>query len=69
MNELSKPYFSPYFNKTSELFDAYQALAPEQPSAVTYAQMVGAMSVYIPEEIFNKLVADVRSRATSNVGG
>jgi hypothetical protein len=46
----------PYFNNTFDLRKAYQDKYPDYSFDLISAMMVGAMSVYIPEEDFQKLI-------------
>ena len=52
----------PYFNNTSALREAYQEKYPEYDFDFISAMMVGAMSVYIPEEDFLKLIENLKER-------
>ena len=46
----------PYFNNTFDLRKAYQDKYPDYSYDLISAMMVGAMSVYISEEDFQKLI-------------
>lgn len=52
-------YFAPYFNDTSKLREAYQALYPNQNYDQISPLLIGALSVYVPEEKFAELLASV----------
>ena len=67
MNQLSEKYFAPYFNSTDKLREAYQALHPNYDFDLISCLMVGALSVYVPEEIFDRLVAETMSQATAKL--
>ncbi len=61
-------YFAPYFNNTNELREAYQTLYPNYDFDLISSLMVGALSVYVPEEKFQKLVADTLAEAKAKHG-
>lgn len=65
MNEIE--YLSPYFNNTDALRKAYQLLYPNYDYDMISVLMVGAMSVYVPEEKFNALVERTMSEATAKL--
>ena len=67
MNQLSENYFAPYFNQSDRLREAYQALHPNYDFDLISCLMVGALSVYVPEEVFDKLVANTLSEATAKL--
>jgi hypothetical protein len=60
-------YFAPYFNNTNELRDAYKLLYPNYDFDLISSLMVGALSVYVPEEKFQQLVADTLSEANAKL--
>ena len=60
-------YQSPYFNNTDELRNAYKLLHPTYDYDLISALMVGALSVYVPEEKFAELVANVLSDANAKL--
>lgn len=60
---MNKEYRLPYFNNTTDLRKAYEALYPDYSDALITSCMLGAMSVYIPEDEFNKLVANTLAEA------
>jgi hypothetical protein len=60
-------YFAPYFNNTNELREAYKLLYPNYDFDLISSLMVGALSVYVPEEKFNELVANTLSEATAKM--
>ena len=60
-------YHAPYFNNLDELRNAYQLLFPNEDYLGITALMVGALSVYVPEEKFRQLVADKMSQATAKM--
>lgn len=60
-------YQTPYFNTVSELRQAYQTLHPTYSFDMVSSVMVGALSVYVPEEKFNELVASIMSEANAKL--
>ena len=56
MSEIN--YSLPYFNDTLALRKAYEAKYPDYDFDEISAIMVGALSVYVPSEIFDKLILD-----------
>ncbi len=56
-------YFSPYFNDTDLLRKAYQAKYPNYDYDMISVLMVGALSVYVPTEKFDKLILDTLKEA------
>lgn len=56
-------YQAPYFNNTSALRKAYEAKYPNYDFDLISSLMVGALSVYVPEEKFNKLILDTLKEA------
>lgn len=60
-------YFAPYFNNTSELRDAYKLLYPNYDYDLISSLMVGALSVYVPEEKFQELLEGVLSEANAKL--
>lgn len=60
-------YFAPYFNKTSDLREAYSKLYPHYDFDLISSLMVGALSVYVPEEKFQELVASTLSEANAKL--
>ena len=60
-------YFAPYFNNLDELRSAYKLLYPNYDYDLISSLMVGALSVYVPEEKFNELVANTLSEATAKM--
>ncbi len=56
MSEIN--YSLPYFNDTLALRAAYEAKHPNYSFDNISAIMVGALSVYVPSEIFDKLILD-----------
>ena len=65
MNEIE--YRSPYFNNTDALRKAYQLLYPNYDYDMVSVLIVGALSVYVPEEKFNDLVERTMSQATDKL--
>ena len=51
-------YFAPYFNDTVALRKAYEAKYPDYTFDNISAVMVGALSVFVPTEKFDKLILD-----------
>lgn len=51
-------YFAPYFNDTNALRKAYEAKYPNYSFDLISSLMVGALSVYVPTEKFDKLILD-----------
>jgi hypothetical protein len=60
-------YQTPYFNNTSELREAYKLLYPNHDFDLISSLMVGALSVYVPEEKFQELVKNVLSDANAKL--
>jgi hypothetical protein len=60
-------YRSPYFNNTDALRKAYQLLYPNYDFDMISVLIVGALSVYVPEEKFNGLVERTMSEATAKL--
>ena len=59
-------YFAPYFNDTLALRKAYEAKHPDYTFDMISAIMVGALSVYVPSEKFEKLISDTLDQASKN---
>lgn len=57
-------YFAPYFNDTAALRKAYEAKHPDYSYDLISALMVGALSVFVPTEKFDKLILDTLKEAT-----
>lgn len=51
-------YFAPYFNDTKALRKAYEAKYPDYSYDLISSLMVGALSVFVPTEKFDKLILD-----------
>ncbi len=60
-------YMAPYFNNTDALRKAYQLLYPNYDFDMISVLIVGALSVYVPEEKFNDLVERTMSEATAKL--
>ena len=60
-------YRSPYFNNTDALRKAYQLLYPNYDFDMISVLIVGALSVYVPEEKFRDLVERTMSEATAKL--
>lgn len=60
-------YFAPYFNDTKALREAYSKLYPNYSFDNISAMMVGALSVFVPEEKFQELVASTLSEANAKL--
>ena len=60
-------YFAPYFNDTAALRKAYETLYPNYSFDNISALMVGALSVYVPTEKFEQLLANTLSEATAKL--
>jgi hypothetical protein len=60
-------YFAPYFNDTKALREAYQTLYPNYDFDLISSLMVGALSVYVPEEKFQELLEGVLSEANAKL--
>lgn len=60
-------YFAPYFNDTAALRKAYETLYPNYSFDNISALMVGALSVYVPTEKFQELLANVLSDANAKL--
>ncbi len=60
-------YQAPYFNNTDALRKAYQLLYPNYDFDMISVLIVGALSVYVPEEKFNDLVERTMSEATAKL--
>lgn len=60
-------YFAPYFNDTVALREAYQQLHPNYSFDNISAMMVGALSVFVPEEKFQELLANTLSEANAKL--
>ncbi len=60
-------YFAPYFNNTDALRKAYQSLYPNYDYDMVSSLMVGALSVYVPEEKFQELLEGVLSEANAKL--
>ena len=60
-------YSTPYFNDTNALREAYSKLYPNYDFDNISAVMVGALSVYVPEEVFDKLLASTLSEANAKL--
>jgi hypothetical protein len=60
-------YQTPYFNDTNLLRNAYQLLYPNYDYDMISVLIVGALSVYVPEEKFNELVERTMSEATAKL--
>ena len=60
-------YFAPYFNDTVALREAYSKLYPNYSFDNISALMVGALSVYVPTEKFQELLANVLSDANAKL--
>lgn len=56
-------YFAPYFNNTDALREAYKLLYPDKDFDLISCLMVGALSVYVPKEKFDELVANTLAEA------
>lgn len=56
-------YFAPYFNDTVALREAYSKLYPNYNFDNISAMMVGALSVFVPTEKFEQLLADTIAEA------
>jgi hypothetical protein len=56
-------YFAPYFNDTTALRKAYQELYPTADFDNISSMMVGALSVFVPTEKFNELIATTLAEA------
>lgn len=67
MSEIN--YSLPYFNDTIALRNAFQAKYPNAGFDSISSIMVGALSVYVPNEIFDKLILDTLKEASKNVSG
>lgn len=65
MNEIK--YFAPYFNNLDELRNAYKLLYPNYDFDLITSLMAGALSVYVPEEKFQQLVANTLSEANAKL--
>jgi hypothetical protein len=63
MNEIQ--YQTPYFNDTDLLRKAYQAKYPNYDYDMISVLIVGALSVYVPTEKFDKLILDTLKEAKS----
>ncbi len=61
MNEIQ--YQTPYFNDTDLLRKAYQAKYPNYDYDMISVLIVGALSVYVPTEKFDKLILDTLKEA------
>ncbi len=61
-------YFAPYFNDNSRLREAYKLENPEAGYDLISSMMVGALSVYVPTEKFDELVAQVLADAKAKMG-
>ena len=60
-------YFAPYFNDTNALREAYKKLHPDYNFDFISALMVGALSVYVPEEKFQQLINDTLKEAETKM--
>jgi hypothetical protein len=60
-------YQTPYFNNLDELRSAYKLLYPNYDFDLITSLMVGALSVYVPEEKFQQLVANTLSEANAKL--
>ena len=60
-------YFAPYFNNLDELRNAYKLLYPSKDFDLISCLMIGALSVYVPEEKFQELVATTLSEANAKL--
>jgi hypothetical protein len=60
-------YYAPYFNDTQKLREAYKLEYPTATFDQISSMMVGALSVYVPTEKFDELVASVLSDASAKV--
>ena len=60
-------YFAPYFNDTKALREAYAKLYPTATFDQISSLMVGALSVYVPDVKFDKLVSDTLAEATAKM--
>ena len=60
-------YFAPYFNNTNALREAYGKLYPTATFDQISSMMVGALSVYVPDVKFDKLVSDTLAEATAKM--
>ena len=60
-------YFAPYFNNTNELRDAYSKLYPEKDFDLISCLMIGALSVYVPTEKFQELLATTLKEAEAKM--
>ena len=60
-------YFAPYFNDTIALREAYSKLYPNYDFDNISAVMVGALSVYVPEEKFQELLANTLKEAEAKM--
>lgn len=56
-------YRLPYFNNITDLRKAFEARYPNYDTRMIDSCMLGALSVYVPEEAFDKLVADTLAEA------
>lgn len=65
MNEIK--YYAPYFNNLDELRNAYKLLYPEKDFDLISCLMIGALSVYVPEEKFQQLVSDTLKEAEAKM--
>lgn len=61
-------YFAPYFNDTSKLREAYKALYPNYDFDQISPLLIGALSVYVPTEKFDELLAGVLAEAEAKHG-
>lgn len=60
-------YQTPYFNNLDELRSAYKFLYPNYDFDLITSLMAGALSVYVPEEKFQQLVANTLSDANAKL--
>jgi len=60
-------YQTPYFNNLEELRNAYKLLYPNYDYDLITSLMAGALSVYVPEEKFQQLVANTLSDANAKL--
>lgn len=60
-------YYAPYFNNLDELRSAYKLLYPSYNYDLITSLMAGALSVYVPEEKFQELLASVLSDANAKL--
>ena len=60
-------YFAPYFNDTNALREAYKQLYPNYDFDLISSMMVGALSVYVPEEKFQKLINDTLAEVAAKM--